>query len=80
MTKTFGLVGLTAAVLLVSAPGGGPRTHRSPPSRRHAWGGIIRAHLLAHAEIITKGVQALRQRQAAEEAARDAQALQKHRA
>ena len=41
---------------------------------------IIRAHLLEHPETITKAMQALRQRQAAEEAARVAQALQERRA
>jgi protein-disulfide isomerase len=77
--KTIGLAGLTAAVLLLSASAG---TAQDPPftaQQEERMGEIVRAYLLEHPEVINEAMQALRERQAAEEAARAARALQEHR-
>jgi protein-disulfide isomerase len=77
--KTVGLAGLTTAVLLASASAG---TAQDPPftaPQEERVGEIVRAYLLEHPEVINEAMQALRERQAAEAAARVAQALQERR-
>jgi protein-disulfide isomerase len=77
--KTIGVVGLTAAVLLASASAGTAQDSPFTARQEERMGEIVRTYLLAHPEIINDAMQALRERQAAEEAARIAQALQEHR-
>jgi protein-disulfide isomerase len=77
--NTIGLAGLTAAVLLVSASAG---TAQDPPftaKQEERVGEIVRGYLLEHPEIVNEAMRALRERQAAEAAARAAQALQEHK-
>ncbi|MGH8579339.1 MAG: DsbA family protein [Gammaproteobacteria bacterium] len=75
----IGLAGLTAGALLVSACA---RTAQDAPftaQHEERVEEIVRAYLLQNPEILTEAMQALRERQTAEEAARVAQALQEHR-
>jgi protein-disulfide isomerase len=77
--KTIGLAGITAVVLLALASAG--TAQDSPPNaqQEERMGEILRTYLLKHPEIIDEAMQALRERQAAEAAAKTAQALQEHR-
>src|SRR5215468_6409568 len=78
-SKTIGLAGITAVVLLALAAVG---TAQDPPStaqQEERIGEILRTYLLKHPEIIDEAMQALRERQPAEAAAKTAQALKEHR-
>src|SRR5262245_53974345 len=77
--KTIGLAGITAAVLLALASAGTAQDSLSTAQQEERMGEIVRTYLLKHPEIIDEAMQALRQRQAAEAAAKTAQALQEHR-
>jgi protein-disulfide isomerase len=77
--KTIGLAGLTAAVLLASASAGTAQDSPFTAQQEERMGEIVRAYLLEHPEIINEAMQTLRERQAAEAAARAAQAMQEHR-
>jgi len=77
--KTIGLAGLTAAVLLASASAGTAQDSPFTAQQEERMGEIVRAYLLEHPEIINEAMQTLRERQAAEAAARAAQAMQKHK-
>src|SRR5262252_10574554 len=77
--KTIGLAGITAVVLLALASAG--TAQDSPPNaqQEERMGEILRTYLLKHPEIIDEAMQALRERQAADAAAKTAQALKDHR-
>src|SRR5215831_8325484 len=77
--KTIGLVGMTVAVLLASASAGAAQDPPLTAQQEERMGEIVRTYLLKHPEIIDEATQALRERQAAEAAAKTAQALQEHR-
>jgi protein-disulfide isomerase len=77
--KTIGLVGITVAVLLASASAGAAQDSPLTAQQEERMGEILRTYLLKHPEIIEEAMQALRERQAAEAAAKTAQALQEHR-
>jgi len=78
--KTIGLVGITVAILLAPASAGAAQ---DPPltaqQQEERMGEIVRTYLLKHPEIIDEAMQALRERQAAEAAAKTSQALKEHR-
>jgi protein-disulfide isomerase len=77
-TKTIGLAGLTAMLLATASPGmGEPPPLTSDQETRVTE--IVRAYLLAHPEVIAEAMQAYRERQSAEEAAKIAQGVQQHR-
>lgn len=77
--KTIGLAGLAAAVLLASASAGAAEDPPFTAQQEERLGEIVREYLLEHPEIINEAMLALRERQAAEEAAIVAQALQEHK-
>jgi protein-disulfide isomerase len=77
--KTISLAGITAVVMLALAPAGKAQDSPSTAQQEERMGEILRTYLLKHPEIIDEAMQALRARQAAEAAAKTAQALQEHR-
>jgi protein-disulfide isomerase len=79
MEKTIGLAGITAVVLLALASAGTAQDSPSTARQEKRMGEILRTYLLKHPEIIGEAQQALRERQAAEAAAKTAQALKGHR-
>ena len=79
MEKTFGLAGITAVVLLALVSAGTAQDSLSTAQQDERMGEILRAYLLKHPEIIDEAMQALRERQAAEAAAKTVQALKEHR-
>jgi protein-disulfide isomerase len=79
MQKTVGLVGITAVVLLALASAGTAQDSQSTAQQEERMGEILRTYLLKHPEIVEEAMQALRERQAAEAAAKTAQALKEHR-
>jgi protein-disulfide isomerase len=79
MEKTIGLAGITAVVLLALASAGMAHDSPSTPQQEERMGEIVRTYLLKHPEIIDEAMQALRERQAAEAAAKTVQALNEHR-
>jgi protein-disulfide isomerase len=79
MEKTIGLAGITAVVLLALASAGTAQDSSSAAQQEERMGEAVRAYLLKHPEIIDEAMQALRERQAAEAAAKTAQALKEHR-
>src|SRR5215472_12346842 len=78
-SKTIGLAGITAFVLLALASAGKAEDSPSTAQQEERMGEILRTYLLKHPEIIDEAMQALRERQAAEAAAKTARALQEHR-
>jgi len=78
-TKTIILAGITAVVLLALASAGTAQDSSSTAQQEERMGEILRTYLLKHPEIIEGAMQALRERQAAEAAAKTAQALKEHR-
>src|ERR1700746_2787857 len=78
-TKTVGLAGITAVVLLALASAG--TAQNSPPTAQpdERMGEILRMYLLKHPEIIDEAMQARQERQAAEGGPKTAQALKEHR-
>ena len=77
--KTIGLAGITAAVLLALASAVKAQDSLSTAQQEERMGEAVRTYLLKHPEIIDEAMQALRQRQAAEAAAKTAQAVKEHR-
>ena len=77
--KTIGLAGITAVVLLALASAGTAQDSPSTAQREERMGEVLRTYLLKHPEIIDEAMQARRERQAAEAAAKTAQAVQEHR-
>jgi protein-disulfide isomerase len=77
--KTICLAGITAVVMLALAPASTAQDSPSTAQQEERIGEILRTYLLKHPEIIDEAMQALRERQAAEAAAKTAQALQQHR-
>ena len=77
--KTIGVVGITAVVLLALASAGTAQDSPSTVGQEERTGEIVRAYLLKHPEIIDEAMQALRERRAAEVAAKTSQALKEHR-
>jgi protein-disulfide isomerase len=77
--KTIGLSGITAVVLLALASAGTAQESPSTAQQEERMGETVRTYLLKHPEIIDEAMQALRERQAAETAAKTAQALKEHR-
>lgn len=77
--KTIGLAGITVVVLLALASAGTAQDSPSTAQQEERMGEIVRTYLLKHPEIIDEAMQALRERQAAEAAAKTAQALKEHR-
>src|SRR5262245_15487079 len=77
--KTIGLVGITVAVLLASAPAGAAQDPPLTAQQEERMGEFLRTYLLKHPEIIDEAMQVLRERQAAQAAAKTAQVLQEHR-
>jgi protein-disulfide isomerase len=78
-TMTIGLAGITAVVLLALASAGTAQDSPSTAQQEERVGEILRTYLLKHPEIIDEAMQARRERQAAEAAAKTAQALKEHR-
>jgi copper resistance ScsC-like protein len=70
--KTIGLVGIMVAVLLASASPGAAQDPPLTAQQDERMGEVVRTYLLKHPEIINEAMQALRERQAAEEAAKAA--------
>jgi protein-disulfide isomerase len=79
MEKTIGLAGIAAVVLLALASAGTAQDSPSTAQQEERMGEILRTYLLKHPEIIEEAMQALRERRAAEAAAKTAQALKEHR-
>ena len=78
-SKTIGLIGITAVVLLALASAGTAQDTPSTAQQEERMGEAVRGYLLKHPEIIDEAMQVLRERQAAEAAAKTAQALKDHR-
>jgi hypothetical protein len=74
MEKTIGLAGITAVVLLALGSAGTAQDSSSTAQQEERMGETVRTYLLKHPEIIDEAMQALRERQAAEAAAKTAQA------
>jgi len=79
MEKTIGLAGITAVALLALGSAGTAQDSSSTAQQEERMGETVRTYLLKHPEIIDEAMQALRERQAAEAAAKTAQALKDHR-
>jgi protein-disulfide isomerase len=79
MEKAIGLAGITAVVLLALASAATAQDSPSTAQQEERMGEILRTYLLKHPEIIDEAMQALRERQAAEAAAKTARALQEHK-
>jgi protein-disulfide isomerase len=79
IAKTIGLAGISAVVLLALASAGTAQERPVTAGQEERMGEIVRTYLLKHPEIIDEAMQALRERQAAEAAAKTAQALKEHR-
>ena len=79
MEKTIGLAGITAVVLSALASAGTAQDSPSTAQQEERMGETVRTYLLKHPEIIGEAMQALRERQATEAAAKTAQALKEHR-
>jgi protein-disulfide isomerase len=77
--RIIGLAGITAAVLLALASAGTAQDPSFTAQQEERMREIVRTYLLEHPEIIDEAMQAYRERQAAEAAAKAAQALQEHR-
>jgi protein-disulfide isomerase len=77
--KTIGLAGIAAVVLLALASAGTAQDSPSTAQQDERMGELLRKYLLKHPEIIDEAMQARRERQAAEAAAKTAQALKEHR-
>ena len=77
--KTIGLAGIMAVALLALVSAGTAQDSPSTAQQEDRMGEAVRAYLLKHPEIIDEAMQALRERQAAEAAAKTAQALKEHR-
>src|SRR5262245_60904185 len=77
--KTIGLAGITAVVLLALASAGTAKDSPPHAQQEERMGESLRTYLLKHPEIIDEAMQALRERQAAEAAAKTARALKEHR-
>ena len=77
--KTIGLAGIMAVALLALVSAGTAKDSPSTAQQEDRMGEAVRAYLLKHPEIIGEAMQALRERQAAEAAAKTAQALKEHR-
>ena len=73
-SKTIGLIGITAVVLLALASAGTAQDTPSTAQQEERMGEAVRGYLLKHPEIIDEAMQVLRERQAAEAAAKPAQA------
>ena len=78
-TKTIGLAGITAVVLLALTSAGTAQDSPSTAQHEERMGEILRTYLLKHPEIIEEAMQALRERQASESTAKTAQAVREHR-
>src|SRR5215472_17813806 len=78
-SKTIGLAGITAVVLLALASAGTAQDSPSTAQQEERMGEAVRAYLLKHPEIIDEAMQARRERQAAEAAAKTELALKEHR-
>jgi protein-disulfide isomerase len=72
-------IGLAAAVLLASASAGMAQNSPFSAQQEKRMGEFMRAYLLDHPEILNDAMRALGERQAAEKAAKTAQALHEHK-